>query len=152
MHYRSPVEVMEKLKDEPEEWSIPHPFIFIHRAMIKRATRHVSDFQSEWLPISRDTADQICEYLKENLCISISRHVVLQWFSLYPFEASIFDEVDPFIEESVNAVLDMVSHYYLNSWWPTDCDNITDTAWTELLEKSVKYFDRENENSKPSMW
>lgn len=152
MHYRSPTEVMEKLKDEPESWLIPHPFIFLHRSMIKRVTRHVCDFKSEWMPVSWDTVDRIREYLKENLCLDIASSVILEWLSLYPFEAAILDDIDTFIEESLDALLDMVSHYYLNSWWPADADNITDEAWIQLLEKSYKYFKRADENSKPSMW
>lgn len=140
MHYRSPTEVMEKLQDD--EWATPHPFVFIHRAILRTVTRHVLELQSEWLPIGRDTAEQICEYLKENMGLDVSRSLVLQWFSLYPFEASGFDEFDPFIEDSLDAILDMVSHYYLNSWWPTDGDNITDEAWIELLKKAQEYFNK----------
>jgi hypothetical protein len=145
MHYRSPIEVMAMLKDEPDEWLIPHPFIFMHRAKLKKVVVYVYDLRSEWLPIGRDTAEQISEYLKENLCIDVPASKVLQWFSLYPFEAAIFDEIDPFIEESLDAVLDMVSHYYLNSWWPTDSDNITDDAWIELLKKAQAYFKKASE-------
>lgn len=112
-------------------------FIDRQRKLIQRALLYVVRIHSHNALLDHRYLQYVNNFYKEHLGLDIPIPIITEMFVLYPIEASGVME-DWRTTDARDCLFDMISHYYLNSWWPNIDSGVDDEEWEAAVKKAFE--------------
>ena len=134
MKSQNPSHVMSLAADE-EKFEF---YIDMQRTMLNQALRYHATVYPHRANLNLNLLSNVYGYLRENLGLVIPQDHLVAMFILYPIDASTI--VDVSTTETRDSLLDMISQYYVNSYWPEVDDGVDDEDWEDVLRKALLYM------------
>lgn len=113
-------------------------YIEMQRNIINQALKHITKVYPIQPNLKLNILRDVHNYLKENLGMVVSQDHLAAMFILYPIDASAIDDIDA--TDARDSLMDMISHYYVNSYWPGSDDGADDEDWEEVIRKAAVYM------------
>lgn len=132
MHYVSPQEAITLINSSPEK---DNPFLQEQLARIQRGLKYLDEtYVSRRFDLWGDAPlIEKRDFISKETLIQISTGQLRRILSLFPIEASVRGKKE---------LLDIIAHFYLNSWWPTESDKVNHEEWLDVLEIAAAYLHR----------
>lgn len=123
-------------------------YLSMRNIQLRKALGYLMNLEINGSALGGQALIDIRNHITRGVGITPTDRTIQQMFLLYPFEASvIIDNVNT--EEACQTLLHMVSHFYLNSWWPSTPrenddvdDGVTEEEWAIAIQASFTYLNR----------
>lgn len=136
MKYVDPRHVVS-LTADAEKFSF---YIKMQRKVIDQTLAHIAQVYPYTPNLNQRILAEVHDYLRETLGISVSEGHLAAMFLLYPVDAVAI--VDLSAAEPRDNLMDMISHYYVNSYWPGADDGVDDEDWEEVIRQAFTHMQR----------